>query len=66
MKYKATFVKNGEWWIAWTDDVPGAITQGQTLEEAGENLKDAISEMLKPDDLSNLPGREIVLEEIEV
>jgi predicted RNase H-like HicB family nuclease len=66
MKIKATFVKDGKWWVAWTDDVPGALTQGKTIEEAKENLIDAIHEMQKPVDISSLPKREVVLEEIEV
>ncbi|MDP2167414.1 MAG: type II toxin-antitoxin system HicB family antitoxin [Thermodesulfovibrionales bacterium] len=66
MKVKATFVKDGDWWVAWTDDVPGAMTQGKTLEEAKENLVDAIKEMMQPVDISKLPEREVVLEEIEV
>lgn len=66
MKIKATFVKDGEWWVAWTDDVPGAMTQGRTLEEAKENLIDAVHEMQNPVDLSSLPKKEVVLEEIEV
>jgi predicted RNase H-like HicB family nuclease len=66
MKVKAVFVKDGEWWVAWTEDVPGAMTQGKTLEEAKENLIDAILEMQKPVDLLSLPEREVILEEIEV
>jgi predicted RNase H-like HicB family nuclease len=66
MKIKATFVKDGKWWVAWTDDVPGALTQGATIEEAKENLVDAIHEMQRPIDISSLPKREVVLEEIEV
>ncbi len=66
MKIKATFVKDGKWWVAWTDDVPGALTQGKTIEEAKENLIDAIHEMQRPIDISSLPKREVVLEEIEV
>lgn len=66
MKIKATFVKDGKWWVAWADDVPGALTQGKTIEEAKENLIDAVREMQKPVDISSLPKREIVLEEIEV
>jgi predicted RNase H-like HicB family nuclease len=45
LKVRATFVKDGKWWVAWTDDVPGALTQGKTIEEAKENLIDAIHEM---------------------
>ncbi len=66
MKIKATFVKDGKWWVAWTDDVPGALTQGATIEEARENLVDAIHEMQRPVDISSLPKRDVVLEEIEV
>ena len=43
--------------MAWTDDVPGALTQGRTLREARENLKDAIARMLEPEDYSSLPTR---------
>ena len=66
MKVKAVFVKDGEWWVAWSDDVPGAMTQGKTLQEARENLIDAIEEMQKPIDLSQVPQREIVTETIEI
>ena len=38
MKIQASFVQDGKWWVAWTDDVPGALTQGASLEEARENL----------------------------
>ena len=31
MKIQASFVKDGKWWVGWTDDVPGALTQGATL-----------------------------------
>ena len=66
MKVKVIFVRDGDWWVAWTDDVPGAMTQGKTIDEARENLIDAILEMQKPVDLSSLPEREVILEEIEV
>lgn len=54
--YRATFLRRDNWWVAWTDDVPGAVTQGRTLEEARENLKDAIRLMLEPVDLEVLPA----------
>jgi predicted RNase H-like HicB family nuclease len=66
MKVKAVFIKDGEWWVAWTDDVPGAMTQGKTLQEARENLIDAIHEMQKPVDLSHLPQKEVVTETIDI
>lgn len=66
MKIHATIVKDGDWWVAWTEDVPGAMTQGKTVEEAKENLIDAVKEMLKPVDISSLPEREVVMAEIDV
>lgn len=53
-KYQANFLHRGKWWVAWTQDVPGALTQGRTLDEARENLKDAIALMLDPVDLDDL------------
>jgi predicted RNase H-like HicB family nuclease len=54
-EYSANYLKRGEWWVAWSNDVPGALTQGRTLEEARENLKDAIRVMLDPIDMDSLP-----------
>ena len=44
-KIKATFVKDGKWWVAYTDDIPGAMTQGKTIEEAEKNLIEVIKEL---------------------
>ncbi len=54
-KYHVTFLHRDKWWVAWSEDVPGALTQGRTLREARENLKDAIALMLEPLDLQTLP-----------
>lgn len=66
MKIRANFVKDGKWWVAWTEDVPGALTQGATLEEARENLIDAVRTIQEPVDLARLPKVKVVVEEIEV
>ena len=66
MKITARFLKDGKWWVAWTDDVPGALTQGETVEEARENLIDAVRMMEQPVDLDSLPKGELVTQEIEV
>ncbi|MCG3196858.1 MAG: type II toxin-antitoxin system HicB family antitoxin [Candidatus Omnitrophica bacterium] len=65
---RAQFLHRDEWWVAWTDDVPGALTQGRTLEEARENLKDAIAAMEEPVDWEDIPfsSESIIQEEIEV
>ncbi len=65
-KFRATFVKDGRWWVAWADEVPGALTQGRTLAEARANLKDAIRLMLEPISLTRLPRRTIRVEPISI
>ena len=66
MKIRASFVKDGKWWVAWTDDVLGALTQGATLDEARENLLDAVRVIQEPVDLARLPKSKVVIEELEV
>jgi predicted RNase H-like HicB family nuclease len=38
----AAFKKVPEGYVAWVEDLPGANTRGATLEEARENLREAI------------------------
>jgi predicted RNase H-like HicB family nuclease len=66
MKIQASFVKDGRWWAAWSDDVPGALTQGATLKEARENLVDAVRMIREPSDLSKLPTSKVVIEQLAV
>lgn len=40
--FTAVFERIGEWWIAYVEELPGANTQGETLDEARENLKEAV------------------------
>ncbi|MCL2041060.1 MAG: type II toxin-antitoxin system HicB family antitoxin [Bacteroidales bacterium] len=43
MEYTAIIEKTPTgWYIAQCEQVPGALTQGKTLEEVQENLKEAI------------------------
>ncbi len=34
-------------WIAWVEELPGAVTQGETIDEARENLTEAIEMVLE-------------------
>jgi predicted RNase H-like HicB family nuclease len=45
--FTAVFDKNGDWWTGSVEELPGANTQGETLEEARENLKEAVSMVLE-------------------
>jgi predicted RNase H-like HicB family nuclease len=62
--YSASFLKRDKMWVAWSDDVPGALTQGRTLTEAKANLRDAIRLMLEPVDLQGLPKGKLVKDRI--
>lgn len=37
----------GGGYVAYTEELPGAITEGDTLEEARGNLRDAIATLLE-------------------
>lgn len=41
-KFTAIFEKVDNWWTGYAEELPGANTQGKTLQEARENLKEAI------------------------
>ena len=43
MGVTAVFVKVPEGYVAFVEELPGANTQGETLEEARENLQGAVA-----------------------
>jgi len=40
--YNAVIVKDGDMYIGYAEELPGANTQGKSIEEVKENLKEAI------------------------
>ncbi len=44
-QFHAIYEKDGDWWVASAVEIPGAFSQGKTIEEARENLLDAIREL---------------------
>ena len=36
--FTAVFQKTDKWWIAFVEELPGANAQGETIDEARENL----------------------------
>lgn len=44
---EANFEKHAKWWIGRGDAVPVANSQGHTLKEVQENLKEAMSMILE-------------------
>jgi len=47
MKFTAVFKEVPEGYIGFVEELPGANTQGNTLEEARENLQEAIEMTLE-------------------
>ena len=46
-KLTAVYEQDGEWVMAYLEEIPGVNTQGRTKEEARENLRDALNEFLE-------------------
>jgi predicted RNase H-like HicB family nuclease len=67
--FTAVFEKDGDWWMGWVEELPGANTQGATLDEARENLKEAVSMILEANrELAEreLQGKQVIKEELLV
>lgn len=47
MQFTAVFIQVPEGYIAFVEELPGANTQGDTLEEARENLQEAVTMVLE-------------------
>ncbi len=43
-------------YVAFVEEIPGAVSQGETLEEARENLKEALALMLEVNRENALEG----------
>ncbi|HEX3034097.1 MAG TPA: type II toxin-antitoxin system HicB family antitoxin [Thermodesulfobacteriota bacterium] len=67
--FTAIFEKVGDWYIGYVEELPGANTQGKTLEEARKNLREAIELILTSNrELAEkeLSGKDVVREKIKV
>ena len=47
MKLTTVFIEVPEGYVGFAEELPGANTQGETLEEARENLQEAIEMILE-------------------
>jgi predicted RNase H-like HicB family nuclease len=65
MKLTAVYMKVPEGYVAFVEELPGANTQGCTLEEARANLKEAVAMVLEANrELSeqSLRGADVIRE----
>ena len=45
--FTAVFQRDGDWWIGYVEELPGANAQEKTLEESRESLREAVSDVLE-------------------
>ncbi len=69
MKLTAVFMKVPEGYVAFVEELPGANTQGATLDEARSNLQEAIELVLEANrELAeeSLGGQEVIRETLSI
>jgi predicted RNase H-like HicB family nuclease len=67
--FTAVFEQDGPWWIGYVEELPGANTQGATIEEARENLKEAVALILESNREQaekEIVGRVVIKEELVI
>lgn len=64
-QFTAIYKKDGEWYLGWIEEIPGVNTQGRTLKETKENLKEALWLILETNRIVNKSvGCQIIKEPI--
>lgn len=65
-KFTAVFERGDQgWWVATCPEIPGAVSQGKTIDEAREMLRDAIElllEVRREKEAKEHAGQEVVRE----
>jgi len=67
--FTAVFEKVDEWYVGYVEELPGANTQGRTLDEARKNLREAVELILKSNrELAEkrFSGKDVIREEIRI
>jgi predicted RNase H-like HicB family nuclease len=52
-QFTAVYKKHGKWYLGWVEEIPGVNTQGRTLKEVRENLKEALFLILETNRILN-------------
>ena len=68
-KFTAVYEKFDDWYIGYVEELPGANTQGQSLEETRENLREAVQLILEANREiaeKDAAGRNVIREELLV
>lgn len=52
-QFTAIYKKRGKWYLGFIEEIPGVNTQGKTLSEVKENLKEALLLILETNRILN-------------
>jgi predicted RNase H-like HicB family nuclease len=55
--FTAVYRKSGKWYSGWVEEIPGVNTQGKTLSETKENLKEALTLILETNRLLSVKSK---------
>jgi predicted RNase H-like HicB family nuclease len=64
--YEQVSKSEGDGYVAYVEELPRAISEGDTLEEARENLRDAVELLLEANPEKRISGEKIIREKITV
>ncbi|HEY0097432.1 MAG TPA: type II toxin-antitoxin system HicB family antitoxin [Pyrinomonadaceae bacterium] len=67
--YNAVYLKVPEGYVGFIEELPGVSTQGATLEEARQNLKEAVTIVLEANQALTLvatDGEEVIREPLSI
>jgi predicted RNase H-like HicB family nuclease len=67
--FTAVFEQDGDCWVGYIEELPGANTQGATLDEVRENLKEAVELIIEANrELAQREsaGRHVIRETLDV
>lgn len=68
-QFTAIYKKRGKWYLGWVEEIPGVNTQGKTLKEVKENLKDALLLILETNRVLNkreIPKGKVIREPLSI
>lgn len=68
-QFTAIYKKSGKWYLGWIEEIPGVNTQGKTLQETKENLKEALFLILETNRMlskKEIAGYKVIREPLSV
>lgn len=68
-QFTAIYKKSGKWYLGWVEEIPGVNTQGKTLKETKDNLREALLLILETSRIlskKETSGRKVIREPLSV